>query len=42
MLPYERYLKTIYYDSKHPAAFSGEDKLYREVRKEGKFVLGRG
>ena len=40
-LNYEDYLKSIYYDPKHPGAYSGVDKLYRAVRKEGKFVLGR-
>ena len=40
-LKYEDYLKRIYYDPKHPAAYAGLDKLYRTVRKEGKFVLGR-
>ncbi|KAK3082481.1 hypothetical protein FSP39_001793 [Pinctada imbricata] len=34
-----QYLNSIYYNSKHPAAFSGEDKLYRIVQKEGKFKV---
>ena len=37
---YENYLTNIYYDPKHKAAYGGVDKLYRAVRKEGKFVLG--
>lgn len=35
------YLYSIYYDSAHPAAYSGADKLYREVKKEGKFNISR-
>lgn len=38
---YEDYLASIYYDPKRAAAYGGVDKLYRAVRKEGKFVLGR-
>ena len=38
---YENYLTNIYYDPKQEAAYGGVDKLYRAVRKEGKFVLGR-
>ena len=38
---YEKYLHTIYYDPSHPASFSSLDKLYRTVRKEGKFVLSK-
>ena len=41
MASYEDYLKTIYYDPRHPAAYAGVEKLYKAVRKEGKFVLGR-
>jgi len=41
MAPYEDYLTKIYYDPAHPAAYAGVDKLYRTVKKEGKFVLGR-
>lgn len=40
-MTYERYLKSIYYNPGHPAAFSGVDKLYRAIRKEGKYVLGK-
>ena len=38
---YEDYLASIDYDPEHAAAYGGVDKLYRAVRKEGKFVLGR-
>ena len=40
-MKYEDYLASIYYDPKHAAAYGGVDKLYRAVRKEGKFVIGR-
>lgn len=40
-MSYEKYLEKVYYDSKFPGSFSGVDKLYRAVRKDGKFVLGR-
>ena len=40
-MTYENYLKKIYYDPQHPASFSGVDKIYRAVRKEGKYVLGK-
>ena len=38
---YEDYLASIYYDPSHDGAYGGVEKLYRAVRKEGKFVLGR-
>ena len=38
---YEDYLASIYYDPLHPGAYGGVEKLYRAVRKDGKFVLGR-
>lgn len=37
----EDYLKSIYYDPNQAGAFGGLEKLYRVVRKEGKYVLGR-
>ena len=40
-MKYEEYLASIYYDPAHAGAFGGTDKLYRAVRKEGKFVLSR-
>lgn len=41
METYKDYLTEIYYDSGHPAAFSGEEKLYREVKKEGRYRISR-
>ena len=40
-MTYEDYLASIYYDPSHPGSYSGLEKLYRAVRKEGKYVLGR-
>ena len=40
-MKYEDYLSSIYYDPGHPASFSALDKLFRIVRKEGKFVLSK-
>ena len=40
-MKYEDYLANIYYDPNHPGAYGGVEKLYRAVRKEGKFVNGR-
>ena len=35
------YLREVYYDPRHPGSLGGVEKLYRAVRKEGKYVLGR-
>lgn len=40
-MKYEDYLTNIYYDPSHAGAYGGVEKLYRAVRKDGKFVLGR-
>lgn len=40
MAPWEDYLKSIYFDPKHPAAFAGRQKLYKVVKNEGKFHIG--
>jgi hypothetical protein len=40
MAPWEDYLKKIYFDPKHPAAFAGPQKLYKLVKNEGKFNIG--
>ena len=37
----DQYLSSIYYDPSHPASYSGLDKLYRVVKKEGKFPITR-
>lgn len=38
---YEEYLASIYYDITHAGTYGGVEKLYRAVRKDGEFVLGR-
>lgn len=40
-MSYEKYLESVYYNPKHPGSFGGLEKLYRAVRKEGKYVLSR-
>ena len=35
------YFKTIYYDPSHPASYSGLDRLYREVKREGHYNIKR-
>ena len=35
----EQYLKAIYYDASHPASYSGLDKLYRAITREGRFSI---
>jgi len=40
-MTWSNYLHDIWYDLKHPASYSGPDKLYRIVKKEGKFKIGR-
>lgn len=38
---YRQYLKEIWYDPNNPAAYVGPDKLYRIVKKDGKYGIGR-
>ena len=40
-MTYEDYLHSIYYDPSHAGSYGGLEKLYRAVRREGKYVLGR-
>ena len=35
----ENYLKNIYYNPSNPASFSGSDKLYQFVKKDGKYMI---
>ena len=35
----ETYLNTVYYNPNHPASYSGLNKLYREIRREGRFNI---
>jgi hypothetical protein len=41
MASWEQYLKKMYYNPSNPASFAGPDKLYRFVRKDGKFVVSK-
>lgn len=40
-MTYKDYLEKIYYDPRHPGSYGGVEKLYKAVRQEGKYVLGR-
>lgn len=40
-MTYEDYLKSIYYDPNHAGSYGGLEKLYRTVRKEGKYDIGK-
>jgi hypothetical protein len=37
----DEYLSSMYYDPKRPGGFGGVERLYEDVRKEGKFALSR-
>ena len=39
MSNWEKYLKSIYFDPSHPASFGGPDRLYKIVKKEGKYMI---
>ena len=38
MQGWEKYINKIYYDPKHPASFSGVEKLYRAAQKDGRNI----
>lgn len=40
-MAWDDYLKDIYYDPANAGSFSGPDKLYRYVQKEGKYVISK-
>jgi hypothetical protein len=40
-MTYQDYLGKIYYDPQHPGSLGGVDKLYKAIRQEGKYVLGK-
>jgi len=40
-MSYKTYLENLYFDPKRPGSYSSLNKLYRAVRKEGKYVLGK-
>ena len=37
----DHYLQLVYNDPSHPASYSGEEKLYRIIKSEGKFPITR-
>ena len=37
----EDYLASVYYDPKRSGGFGGVDRLYKDVKKEGKFNISR-
>ena len=39
MSNWEKYLKSIYFDPSHPVSFGGPDRLYKIVKKEGKYTI---
>ena len=41
MPDWKDYLASIYFDPKHPASFTGPDKLYKTVLSEGKLKIGK-
>ena len=40
-MSYTKYLVKVYFDPQFPDSFAGVDILYRAVRKEGMFALGK-
>ena len=40
MATWKDYLKEIYYDPKHPAAFSGPTKLHKVLKNDGRYNIG--
>ena len=40
-LTQERYLNNVYFNPEHEASFSGVDRIYRFVKKDGKFNLSK-
>ena len=40
-MAFENYLKNIYYNPSNPASFSGPDKLYQFVKKDGKYMISK-
>jgi hypothetical protein len=40
-ISYKTYLKQLYFDPEKPGSYGSVNTLYRAVRKEGKYVLGK-
>ena len=41
MYEWEEYLSDIYYDSSKPESFSGPDKLYEYIQRDGKYDISK-
>ena len=41
MSKWKEYLTSIYYDVNHPGSYAGPDKLYKVVKAEGTFKIGK-
>ena len=41
MSDWKQYLSSLYYNSKHPASYSGPEKLYQYVKEEGQHRIGK-
>ena len=39
MSNWEKYLKSIYFDPSHPGSLGGPDRLYKLVKKEGRYTI---
>ena len=37
----DEYLSSVYFDPKRPGGFGGIERLFQDVKDEGKFVLNR-
>jgi hypothetical protein len=37
----DEHLSSVYYDSKRPGGFGGAERLYEDVKEEGRFALSR-
>lgn len=40
-IDWKKYLESIYFDPKHPGSYAGPDKLYKVVKSEGKYKIGK-
>ena len=41
MADWKQYLSSLYFDPKSPAAYQGPEKIYRLVKSQDKFKIGR-
>lgn len=38
---WQKYLASVYFDPSHPGSFAGPEKLYKIVKSEGRFKIGK-